>query len=222
MATTPLQLARITTIPKPSKKDKERYLLSRRGWSAEMLAARDSVKEHVIKQSIDRYQLYRDSLAVDEQDLAISEMTARLMPKVEKVMTDAMKAEHMVNVGRGQQVIMRKMADHATRIKAIETVKAFIETGRPKGGGIQINTQVNNNKDGNTAPGATKGFDFEARLRDIRERKGLTDGSKVIEGEYETEEKDDLADELAEMGIELDEQDEEDDDSEDYEEESDE
>lgn len=190
---------------KPSKKDKERYLLSRRGWSMESLAARENVKEHVIKQSIDKYQLYRDSLAVDEQDLAISEMTSRLMPKAESVLSEAMKATHSINVGKGDRVIMRKVADHATRMEAVKTVKSFIETGRPKGGGIQVNTQINNPGAVQAVAGAAKGFDFESHLRDIRAAKGLGNEMVTIDGSLDEDEDGGLSAELDEIGIELDE-----------------
>lgn len=214
MATsTPSALALIEAAPpsrdarskKPSKKDKDRYLLSRRGWTTEALAGRENVKEDVIKASIERYQIYRDSLAVDEQDLAIAEMTSALMPQVQKVLTDAMKAEHTVNVGKGQRVIMRKVADHATRMEATKTVKSFIETGRPKGGGIVVNTQVNNQAGGQPQPGAAKGFDFESHLRDIRAAKGLGNEATVIDAKFDEDEDGGLSAELAEIGVEIDE-----------------
>lgn len=209
-------MSRESRNSKPSKKDRDRYLLSRRGWTAEALAGREGVKEHIIKASIEKYQLYRDSLDVTEQDLVLAEMTSRIAPKAEKVLSDAMKAEHTVNVGRGQKVIMKKVADHTTRIKAVETWKSIVETGRPKGGGIQINTQVNNGKDGAGTPTSTRGFDFEARLRDIRERKGLKNDESVIEADFDdAEETDALADELAEMGIELETDDDDDQDEDD-------
>lgn len=196
----------VEKLTKPSKKDREWYLLSRRGWSEDMLASRDKKSPTTIKAGIMRYQLWRDSMAVDEQDLAIAEMTSRLMPKVEKVLTEAMTATHSTNVGRGNKVIMRKGADYATRIKAVETVKSLIETGRPKGGGIQINTQVNNpgGKGDGQAPGGTGGFDFESHLRDIRAKKGLGNDESVIDAEFETAEDGGLSAELAEIGVEID------------------
>ena len=196
-----------TSVRKPTKRDKDIYLLSRRGWSDDQLAVRYGLKVTTVKEARDRYLLFKDTLSVDEQDLALSQMTERLMPKVEKVLTDAMKAEHSINVGRGREVIMKKVADHATRLKGAEMVKSFVEVTRPKGGGITVNTQVNNGRgEAGGANTSSKGFDFEARLRDIRERKGLANEvDDVVDAEFVDEETDELADELAEMGIELDE-----------------
>jgi hypothetical protein len=209
-------MAREARSKKPTKRDKEIYLLYRSGVSTETLAVRYGVKEPAIKSAIERWVLERDSYNIEEQNLELAKMTSRLAPRSEKVLADAMKAEHTVNVGRGQKVIMKKVADHATRIKAVETWKSIQEMARPKGGGITVNTQVNNGKDGAGAPTSTRGFDFEARLRDIRERKGLKNDESVIEAEFEDgEETDALADELAEMGIELETDDDDDQDDED-------
>lgn len=177
-----MMTAKPERVAKPSKKDKERYLLSRRGWTTEQLASRENVKETVIKDSIARYQLYRDSLAIDEQDLHIAEMTQRLMPGAEKVLAGAMQAKRTIYTGKRA----RQVVDHDTRIKAVDTWKTIMEMSRPKGGGISINTQVNNGQQGGGAPTASRGFDFEARLRDIRERRGLvSDSEKMLEAEFE-------------------------------------
>jgi hypothetical protein len=194
-----------TKIVKPTTRDRNFYLLSRRGWSTAELAVRFSTKEPNVKAAIERYQIYRDSLANDEQDLALAEMVQRAMPKVEKVLTEAMKADRQVNVGRGQQVIMRKIADHSTRLAAVSMVKEFIETGRPKGGGIQINTQVNNPGGGPTPTVISKGFDFESHLREIREKKGLGNEVAIIDAKFDEDEDGGLAAELSEIGVELDE-----------------
>ncbi len=196
-------------IAGPTTRDRNFYLLSRRGWSTAELAVRFSTKEPTVKLAIERYQIYRDSLANDEQDLALAEMVQRTMPKVEKVLTDAMKAERQVNVGRGQQVIMRKMADHTTRLAAASMVKEFIETGRPKGGGITVNTQVNNPGVGPAPTAVAKGFDFESHLREIRAEKGLGNEATIIDASFDEDEDGGLAAELSEIGVEI--EDEEDD-----------
>lgn len=206
-----LKPARLTE--KPKKRDKDIYLLSRRGWSDDALATQFKLNPLTVKEARDRYQLYRDSLATDEQDLALAEMVARVMPKSEKVLVDAMKADRHILTKSGGT---KKVADHETRLKAVEMVKGIIETSRPKGGGIQINTQVNSNQPGGGVQQGVRSFDFEARLRTIREKKGLkNDEVEIADGEYEDgEEVDVLGDELAEMGIELDEDDDEEEDDE--------
>lgn len=170
-------------VAKPSKKDKERYLLSRRGWTTEQLAARENVREPAIKDSIARYQLYRDSLAIDEQDLHIAEMTSRLMPGAEKVLAGAMTAKRTIYTGKKA----RQVIDHDTRIRGVETLKSFMEAVRPKGGGISINTQVNNGRGENgNGSGRISGFDFESRLRKIRAEEGLSnDDERITDADYE-------------------------------------
>jgi len=97
------------------------------------------------------------------------------------------------------------MADHSTRLAAVSMVKEFIETGRPKGGGIQINTQVNNPGGGPTPTVISKGFDFESHLREIREKKGLGNEVAIIDAKFDEDEDGGLAAELSEIGVELDE-----------------
>lgn len=210
-ASTSLAMTLVTSkserASKPSKKDKNRYLLSRRGWTPEQLAGRENVKETVIKDSIARYQLYRDSLAIDEQDLHIAEMTQRLMPGAEKVLVGAMAAKRTVYVGKRA----RQVVDHDTRIKAVETIKSLMETGRPKGGGININTQVNNGHGEGGAPLAVRGFDFEARLRNIREKKGLVNDEEIPDAEFEDVQST-AAEELADIGIDIEDDDDDDED----------
>ena len=196
-----------TSVRKPNVRDKNIWILASKGWSDDQLAVRFKISVVAVQEAKVRWMLYAASLNPESQDLAISEMFGRLLPKTEKVMTEAMKAEHLINVGRGREVIMKKVADHATRLKSVEMVKTIIEVTRPKGGGITVNTQVNNGRgEAGGANTSSKGFDFEARLRDIRERKGLAnEADDVVDAEFVDEETDELADELAEMGIELDE-----------------
>lgn len=187
-------------VAKPSKKDRDRFILSRKGWTTEQLAVRENVKETVIKDSITKYQLYKDSLGFDEQDLHLAEMNARLMPGAEKALAGAMQAKRTIYTGKKA----RQVIDHDTRIKAVDTWKTIMEMSRPKGGGISINTQVNNGNQGGGAPTATRGFDFEARLRNIREKKGLVNDEVIPDAEF-LDVQSTAAEELADIGIDIDE-----------------
>lgn len=208
-------------MKKPTKRDQMIWLAWKRGQTAETIAAHNHMKEPQVRAAIDRWQLFADVHSNEQVDLKYNQMFEEIIPMQKKVLLDAMKADHVVNVGRGKQVIMRKMADHTTRLESLKTAKALMEISRPKGGGININTQVNNDRGGVAAANAPRGFDFEARLRDIRASKGIEDAGAVIDAEFEDEEKDELADELAEMGIELEPDEDEDEDEDEVEDDED-
>jgi hypothetical protein len=120
----------------------------------------------------------------------------------------AMKSE---TVHRGKKVISTRVIDHHTRIKTLDSFKSLLEAVRPKGVGVQVNTQINN--PANQPAAVPRGFDFESRLRMIRKEKGLTDDEGMIDGEFdEVDDQESLANEMAEIGIELPDEDEDDED----------
>lgn len=144
-------------------------------------------------------------------NLAINEMVLKRVENVDKVIMSAMGAKVVGSEKRGrvgkERWTVTSRPDHATQLKAVDTIKSFIETIRPKGGGVNIALQQNNNAGESAGISPAKSFDFEARLRTIRERKGLaSESSEFVDAEYEDGSTDELADELAEIGIELDEE----------------
>jgi hypothetical protein len=203
------------SLGKPTRKDRDIWLMKKRGWSDDQLATSFHVSVDKIRLAIDRWDLYRASFANEEIDLSINQMATALLPKAQKVLEDGMKAtkteERWV---RGKRVIVSKVVDHTTRLKSFESFKNLIEAVRPKGVGVQVNTQINNPaKD--QAPAVPKGFDFESRLRMIRAEKGLSNDDTVEDADFEDgDESDVLSDELAEIGIEIPEEDEDDEDGE--------
>src|SRR6185437_1422403 len=200
------------SLGKPTRKDRDIWLMKKRGWSDADLATRFKVGIDKVRLAIDRWELYRASFANDEIDLEINQMATRILPQAEKVFKEGMKATKTQVVHKGKKVISTRIADHATRIKTLDTFKNLLEAVRPKGVGVQVNTQINNQgKEVNTA--APKGFDFESRLRMIRADKGLSNEESIQEGDFEdADEQDALTDELAEIGIEIPDEDEENDD----------
>lgn len=204
------------SLGKPTRKDRDIWLMKKRGWSDADLATRFKVGIDKVRLAIDRWELYRASFANDEIDLEINQMATRILPQAEKVFKEGMKATKTQVVHKGKKVISTRVADHSTRIKTLDSFRSLLEAVRPKGVGVQVNTQINNQgKEASTA--APKGFDFESRLRMIRADKGLSNEESVQDGEYSDEESGDvLADELSEIGIELpDDEDESGDDTED-------
>ena len=165
-----------------------------------------------VQDSLQRYEMARAEVSNEEVDMAINQTVLKSMEATQKVFSEALRAKHVnVTYDKNNKKIKQTLPDHATRLKAVDTIKNLMDAVRPKGGGITVNanTQVNNGNGG--IPVAPRSFDFEARLRDIRERKGLKNDGGVIDGDFEeAEDKDELADELSEMGIEIDEDEEED------------
>lgn len=183
-----------------------------RGWSDDQLATHFSVSIDKVRQAIDRWDLHRASFTNEEIDMAINHMAVSILPKAQKVFEQGLTAQKSEVFYKGKKAITRKVADHHTRIKTLDSFRSLIEAVRPKGVGVQVNTQINN--PANQVPETPRGFDFESRLRMIRQEKGLTNDEGTQDADYEDADPESvLSDELAEIGIELpDDEDENDDD----------
>jgi hypothetical protein len=201
------------SLGKPTRKDRDIWLMKKRGWADGELATRFGIGVDKVRLAIDRWDLYRASFANEEIDLSINQMATALLPKAQKVLEDGMKATKTEErYSKGKRVITRMVADHATRIKTLDSFKNLLEAVRPKGVGVQVNTQINNPaKD--QAPAVPKGFDFESRLRMIRAEKGLSNDDAIEDADFEDDDGTNaLSDELAEIGIEIPEEEDEGDD----------
>ncbi len=199
-------LALITRSPvslgKPQKKDRDLWLMKKRGWSDDQLATTFNVSIESVRKATDRWELHRCSFANDEIDMSINQMAAALLPKAQKVLADGMSAMKTETTHRGKKVISTRVIDHHTRIKTLDSFKSLLEAVRPKGVGVQVNTQINN--PANQPAPVPKGYDFESRLRMIRQEKGLTNDEGTLDGEFDEVDPDEsLANEMAEIGIEL-------------------
>lgn len=212
------ELALLTRSPvslgKPTKKDRDLWLMKKiRGWSDDQLAAHFHMGVEKVRQAVDRWDLNRASYANEEIDMAINQMAVSILPKAQKVFEQGLTAQKSEVFYKGKKAISRKVADHHTRIKTLDSFRSLLEAVRPKGVGVQVNTQINN--PANQSPVVPKGFDFESRLRLIRQEKGLTNDEGTQEGEFEeVDDRDSLAGEMAEIGIELPPEDDEEDDDE--------
>jgi hypothetical protein len=217
MATDSTALALLSRSPvslgKPQKKDRDLWLMKKRGWSDDQLATRFNVSIDAVRKAVDRWELHRASFANDEIDIAINQMAVSLLPKAQRVLEQGMMAQKTQTVHKGKKVISTRVIDHSTRIKTLDSFKSLLEAVRPKGVGVQVNTQINN--PANTPAAVPKGYDFESRLRLIRQEKGLTNDEGTLDADYEDSDPESaLSDELAEIGIELPDDDEDDDDEE--------
>jgi len=199
-------------ITRTTKRERELWLMRKKGWTDDQLAARFHMKETDVKAAIGRHELWRAQFDNAEVDLEVNRMIiGKVLPEMGKVLLDGMKATTMENFGRGKKVIMRKVADHATRLKSVEMAKTIMDTTRPRGGGIQLNQQFNNpSGQQGGGEGGGRGFDYETRLRQIRESKGISNDAGIPDAEFEDVEQGGIAEELAEIGIEIPEEEEDD------------
>jgi hypothetical protein len=202
-------------ITKTTKRERELWLCKKKGWTDDQLAVRFKMTELAVKAAIGRHELWRAQFDNAEVDLEVNRLIiGQALPQAAKVLIDGMKATTTENVGRGKNVIMRKVADHATRLKSVEMMKTLMDTTRPRGGGIQFNQQIN--AAGGQQDGAVsgRGFDYETRLRQIRESKGISNDAGIPDADFEDVEQGGIAEELAKIGIEIPGEDKEDDEGE--------
>lgn len=216
MATDTTALALLSKPPAklskaPQRRDKDFWLMRKRGWTDEQLAVRFNCKPETVKACVDRYELWRANFANDEVDLEVNQMLMRVLPKAEKVLKDGMAATKVEINTRGKKVISKRVADHHVRFKAVEMAQSFMEATKPKGIGVQVNTQVNNPGGQQGGPQAPQGFDFESRVRQLREKRGLSNNDDFVDGEYEDVVPSTVAEELADIGIDLDDDEDEED-----------
>lgn len=202
------------SLGKPTQKDRNIWLLKKRGRSDDELATLFGVGIDKIRQAYDRWDLHVSKYDNIELDRALVEVGMEMLPQVKKSIAGALTATKLETVTKGKKVIQRRVADRATQLKAVATYRDLMEVTRPKGVGVQVNTQINN--PGGDKPSSTpKGFDFESRLRMIRADKGLSNDDAVQDGEFEDVDPDEsLSNELAEIGIEIDDEEDEDEDEE--------
>lgn len=200
----------------PTRTDRYRYYLKRKNFSLDEIAAQTNCSVIQVSESFARMEEYMASVSNEEVDFAINQVVLQQITGVGKVIQKAMGAERRREVKIGKKkngddkFRVIKIADHDTRLKAVETLKTFADLTRPKGGGITLNanTQVNNGMGASTGD-VIRGRSFE----DIVRKKRLADnpdeeGEIVLdaeEGEIQS-----VEDELSDIGIDLDDEDDED------------
>ncbi len=184
--------------PAPGKKDIVRWFLFRtERLSIEEIAARQRVAPHVVQSSLDyvqEWKLYNSNELVDAK---INEVVLSSISETGNVFQQGMRATRLGPKGK-------QVADHATRLKTVDTMRSFAELARPKSPIVQNNAQFNNNFGGpGNSPSAGS---FESWLRNKRAEQGLDNGEDYIEGEGNQEQS--AEDELADIGIDIAEDDE--------------
>jgi len=187
-----------TVLAKPSVKDRQRWYLWRSEKPMEEIAARDRVAVETIKESIDKVEAYRYIASAEEVDMAYNMMALELVDSQKKVLKEAMNAKtYRIDTNGKEKVI----SDHATRLKALDVAREFASVARPKGPGIQINTQ--NNVNGAGVNGTVGGLSFEQRLREIRAKREIEAPHAIMLEAPKMTQAEKLAEEFEGAGIDL-------------------
>ena len=194
-----------------NEKDRRRWWLHvGKGLSVEEIANLEKVAPTTVQGSIDCMEMYKFSMQNEMLNMKVVETALQQMDSVGVVLQESMKAKKVVHVNAETGKI-QEVADTAMRLKAVETVRSFIETIQPKGPGIQLNQQFNN---GAAGAGISSGMSFEAVLRKKREERGMINGQGINESGVEESVEDSVSREFAEFGGDEEDEDDEDEDGE--------
>lgn len=178
-------------------KDRRRWWLHiGKGMSVEEIASMEKVAPTTIQGSIDCMEQYKFSMQNEMLHLKVVETALKQMDSVHVVLQESMKAKKVVHVN-AETGKVTEVADTAMRLKAVETVRGFIETVQPKGPGIQLNQQFNN---AGAGAGVSSGMSFEAVLRKKREERGMVNGQGINDTEAVESAEDSVSREFADFG----------------------
>jgi hypothetical protein len=173
----------------------------------EDISGQEGVAQSIVQQSIDRCKEYRYRCSNEMVALRVNEVVIEKLDGVGEVFDRGLTAKKFVPAGGGK---FRNVPDIAMQLKTIETIKSLQEVAQPKAPLVQNNTQFNNNLN---APGYQPGMSFESRLRSIREKRGLkNEDEEVIVDAIDADTDQSVEDELADIGVDLEEGEEEGDD----------
>lgn len=214
LAKTLPQPATRSTIEKRAKKlsrtDRARAYFKRKGYSPEEIAIKTGGSLVQVQASLERYELARMEASNDEVDMAINDLVLKSLDATGKVFSDAMKAKVVVYTrSKGGRNYKTDSPDHATRLRAVDSIKGLMEVVRPKGPGIAIQ---NNNQFGGGGAAApvdgARGMSFEDRIRRRRQQRaeeGTVEEAEVLEVQS-------VEEELSEIGIDIEDGEDDDDD----------
>ena len=154
--------------------ERELWLGKKKGWTDDQLAVGFKMTELAVKAAIGRHELWRAQFDNAEVDFEVNRLIIGQSPPTSG------QSPHRRNEGDDNRECRARQkrhhaqgGHHATRLKSVEMMKTLMDTTRPRGGGIQFNQQIN--AAGGQQDGAVsgRGFDYETRLRQIRESKGF-------------------------------------------------
>ena len=167
----------------PTPIDRRRWSDFRAGISVEELATRENVRVGTIDKSIDKMRTFAARVSQESTEMATRELYLNQLPNATHVFEEALLATKLesyaiVNPDTGEtEVREREVADHVTRLKAMEQLKGLLASIQPKQPMVAVDarTQINNGQQsGQSHQGA---LSAESIIRQIRADKNLALGS---------------------------------------------
>ena len=150
----------------------------------EQIAARNNQTVEAVNAGLQRMEAHRSLCSNEIFDMELNSMLIGHFGRIDKVIKKGLEAE-IVITGKdpesGKTKVLSRTADHATRFHAIESLRKLNELTRPKGPGVAVNIQNNNNQN-NTTP---TGRSYEDVLRAARDRRGLANEEAIKDAAYE-------------------------------------
>lgn len=146
------------------------------GVSDEEIANRLDIPADKVRESIQRFESVRASVNNEVIDMAVNTEALVALEGVGDDLREARQALRFTGAYdlSGQPIYDR---DHTLMLDSISALGSLVEKTRPKGGGVQINTAIQNNGGGNGSNGnGGQGRSFEAMLREAKAQRALTDG----------------------------------------------
>lgn len=141
--------------------------------SEEEIAARLKMKPDKVKQAITAFEQARASVNNEIVDMAVNTEALIALDGVGDDLRDARQALRWTGAydSIGDPIFER---DHSLMLDSVTALGALVEKTRPKGGGVTVNTAIQNN--GSNGGGQGQGRSFEALLREAKAQRQLTDG----------------------------------------------
>ena len=179
--------------PRPTKFDQYAWALSKAGKSDEEIAALLNCTVLDVRRGVTLLTTWINTVSDEIRNAYANEQIIKGIEGAGKVFQDAQRAERMIAppvLDKDSGLVLQEaqfIPDHTTRLDATRAVAEFAERLAPKGKGTNINIgNTINNGNGNGA-----GLSFEARVRALREKRGLrNDEDEIMDAEIIEEEVD--------------------------------
>jgi hypothetical protein len=184
--------------------DMSRWFDFRAGTSAEEIAARENVKLDTVMASLSRMRAHQERNSQTSAETAVREMFLERLPQAAGVFIDAMNAtttqtrtevvhEFNEETGRAEWVdkeVTEQVPDHQLRLKAVDSLKALLQSVQPKTPMVQVDARSQTNfNNGLLGAGAAtpesqqRAISFESIMRQRRLEMGLADAKELTAGD---------------------------------------
>lgn len=164
------------------------------GVSDEEIAARLSMDVAKVHEAIQNFESYRAELSHDLVDTVVNMEAAVALEGVGDDLRDARQGLRFTGAydTTGEPIFER---DLTTMLASVSVLGSLVAKIRPRGGGLQINTAIQNNSNGGNGSGPGQGRSFEAMLREAKAQRALTAGDgpavaladEIADAEFEDE-----------------------------------